>query len=157
SDTSFTMTWANITNAIDYKIDISKDILFGSYVVGYQDTAVGSTPNITVNGLTAGATYYVRVRAITSCGISVNSNIATVSVAITSTADGITWDNGVPESSKKVVFTGNALITNQLNACSCQVNAGANLVVGIPENVNSTAILKLENGLDVIGTGTLTF
>jgi hypothetical protein len=154
NQTAVTGTWAAVANAVNYKFDVSLDPSFGTFLSGYQDISVAPTasPSVVVNGLTPGATYYVRARAINSCGTaSVNSNIGTVSVAVTKTSNGSSWDNGIPDSSKKVIFTGNSTLSSSLNACSCQINSGAAV------QVDSGIVMKLENELTVVGTGTLTF
>ncbi|PWA11729.1 T9SS sorting signal type C domain-containing protein [Flavobacterium laiguense] len=143
---------------IDYKVDVSKDMIFSAFGLIVSDFSLGGiSPWVTnVTGLTPGATYYVRVRAVSGCGTSANSNIVTASVLVTRTTDGgLTWDNGVSNNTKKAVFTGSATMSTPLDACSCQINSGVNVVVGVPGGSNDTAILKLENGLDVLGN--LTF
>ena len=162
SQTSANETWASIPNSTDYRFDVSLDSSFGTFISGYQDVSVApsASPSAIVNGLTPGATYYVRVRTVTGCGISANSNVATMSVPITRTTDGgVTWDNGIPDNTKKAVFvgTGSIAMVTPINACSCQINSGVNVVVGVPGGTNTDAILKLENGLNVQGTGSLTF
>jgi hypothetical protein len=161
NQTSANGTWAAIPNISDYRFDVSLDSSFATFVAGYQDVTVAPsaspTESVTVNGLTPGVTYFARARAVSTCGTSVNSNIATISVPITRTFDGVSWDNGLPDTSKKAIFTGNAIITTPLNACSCQINPGVNVVVGVSGETNDTAILKIENGLTVDPTSTLTF
>jgi hypothetical protein len=154
--TSVTANWAAVANASDYKIDVSYSAAFGTYIPGYQDFSVGSTSSVTLVGLTPGATYYVRARAVNSCGTSsVNSNVATFSVKRTF-YNGSSWSIA-PNASLKAVFTGDATITTPLDACSCEINSGVKVVVGVPGALNDTAVMKLENGLDIVGTGTLTF
>ncbi|TRX33531.1 fibronectin type III domain-containing protein [Flavobacterium sp. ZT3R18] len=154
NQTVVTGTWAAVANTANYKFDVSLDPLFGTFISGYQDISVAPTPtpSVVVNGLTPGVTYYVRARTVNGCGaVSANSNVGTASVTITKTSDGSSWDNGMPDSSKKIIFTGNATLSSSLNACSCQINSG------IAVQVDSGTVMTLENGLAVAGTGTLTF
>jgi hypothetical protein len=154
NQTVITGTWAAVPNTANYKFDVSLDPSFGTFISGYQDISVAPTasPSVVVNGLTPGVTYYVRARTVNSCGVvSANSNVGTASVAITKTSDGSSWDNGTPDSSKKVIFTGNATLSSSLSACSCQINSG------VVVEVDSGVVMTLENGLAVVGTGTLTF
>jgi hypothetical protein len=154
NQTVVTGTWAAVSNAANYKFDVSLDPIFGTFLSGYQDISVAPTasPSVVISGLTPGATYYIRARTVNSCGTtSLNSNVATVSVIITKTSNGYSWDNGIPDSSKKAVFTGSGNLSSSLNACSCQINSGAAV------QVDSGIVMTLENGLAVVGTGTLTF
>ncbi|WP_281227179.1 hypothetical protein [Flavobacterium aquiphilum] len=158
NQTTATQIWTAISNISSYRFDVSTDSSFGSYLSGYQNLLVdGAATSLDVSGLDSAITYYVRARSVSStCGISPNSPVITISLPITKTTDGVTWDNGAPDN-KRAVFAGNATITSQVNACSCQINSGVNVVFGVPGGTNANAVLKLENGLNVLGTGTLTF
>ncbi len=79
----------------------------------------------------------------------------TINNPVITTWNGSTWSNGTPDATKTAIFTGDASITTMINACSCQVNTGVNVVVGVPGGLNDTAILKVENEINVLGT--LTF
>jgi hypothetical protein len=162
NQTSANETWNAVPNSSSYRFDVSLDSSFGTFIAGYQDISItpsaSPTVSVTVSGLTPGVTYYARARAVSVCGTSVNSNVATISVAITRTANGgLTWDNGTPNTTLKAIFTNSATMVMPFNACSCQINSGVNMTVGTPGAENADAILTLENGLDVIGSGTLTF
>jgi gliding motility-associated-like protein len=76
-----TANWASSTNATSYALDVSTVNTFVSYVTGYQDLNVGNVLTYNVTGLTGGITYYYRVRAVNSCGNSVNSNVITYATA----------------------------------------------------------------------------
>jgi hypothetical protein len=69
----------------------------------------------------------------------------------TTTWDGLKWSNGLPNSSTKIIFDGNRIISNNLYGCSCQVNSGKNI------SVTNNANVSLLNNLDVLGTATMTF
>ena len=99
--TSFTANWGSVTGATGYRLDVSTDIGFGSFVSGYNNLAVAGTSR-SVTGLTAGTGYYYRVRAENASGTSANSNIINVTnapdppvigaeTAITSTGFTINW------------------------------------------------------------------
>src|SRR5207247_46554 len=51
---------------------------FSSFVAGYNDLNVGNVTNYAVTGLSPGATYYYRVRAVDAGGTSGDSNTITV-------------------------------------------------------------------------------
>jgi hypothetical protein len=51
---------------------------FTTYVPGYQNLNVGNTTSYNVIGLSAGTTYYYRLRAYNGCATSRNSNVIKV-------------------------------------------------------------------------------
>lgn len=76
--TSFTAHWSSVKGATSYKIDVSTSSTLSSYLTGYQNLDVGNIASRSVSGLSAGRTYYYRVRAHDSGGTSVNSNVVSV-------------------------------------------------------------------------------
>jgi uncharacterized repeat protein (TIGR02543 family) len=72
--TSFTANWSTSPGTTGYRLDVSPNNAFSSYVSGYQDLNVGNATACSVGGLTAGTTYYYRVRAYNGSGTSSNSN-----------------------------------------------------------------------------------
>ncbi|MEJ0029068.1 MAG: fibronectin type III domain-containing protein [Bacteroidota bacterium] len=80
AQTSFTASWDTPVTATSYRLDVSIDPAFGSFVGVYNNLSVG-TNSSSVTGLTQGITYYYRVRAVSSTGTSGNSNVATVLTA----------------------------------------------------------------------------
>ena len=76
TSTSFTANWLAATGAANYRLDISSDLSFGSFVSGFNDFTL-STTSLNVSGLSPGTVYYYRVRAVNASGASVNSNITT--------------------------------------------------------------------------------
>ena len=77
SNIDFTANWKNATGATGYRLDVSTDSSFGSYVAGYQDLDVGNVTSYDVTSLTPQTTYYYRVRAYNVSGTSGNSNVVT--------------------------------------------------------------------------------
>jgi len=77
--TQITANWAAASDATSYRLDVSSDIGFSGFISGYNDLNTGNVTSLTVSGLTAGVTYYYRVRAVNLCGTSANSNIITYS------------------------------------------------------------------------------
>jgi RHS repeat-associated protein len=72
STTSFTINWGSVTSATGYRLDVSTDSTFASFLAGYDNLTV-STTSRNVTGLTAGTVYYYRVRAVNASGTSPNS------------------------------------------------------------------------------------
>lgn len=72
SESSLVINWEATQNASQYKLDVAKDELFNSFVGGYQDRGVASLSE-SVIGLSTGTTYWARLRAANSSGVSPNS------------------------------------------------------------------------------------
>ena len=75
--TSFSANWNAVTSATTYFLDVSTLSNFNSYVAGFQNRNVGNVTTFSVTGLTAGVTYFYRVRSSNTCGLSVNSSTIT--------------------------------------------------------------------------------
>ncbi|QKG79518.1 fibronectin type III domain-containing protein [Tenuifilum thalassicum] len=79
----FTASWGSVTEADGYKIDVSSDADFSSFVLGYNGRDVQGATSHDVQGLSANTTYYYRVRAYNNGGDSDFSNIITVTTLST--------------------------------------------------------------------------
>ncbi|MCX6167828.1 MAG: fibronectin type III domain-containing protein [Ignavibacteriales bacterium] len=89
--TSFTANWASGGGAAEtaYYLDVSTSSSFASFVSGYNNLNVGLVTSYSVTGLTAGPTYYYRVRGYNGFGSSPNSStidVAGISVASAATS-----------------------------------------------------------------------
>lgn len=71
----FVVSWGAVTGAVSYRLDLATDSGFTSKLGGYDN--VSSTSPVTVAGLTASTTYYLRVRAVNTAGTSANSRTLT--------------------------------------------------------------------------------
>lgn len=78
--TSFTANWGASTNATGYRLDVSLDPAFGVNLGSYDNLDVLNVTTKNVTGLTAGNTYYYRIRAYNGSGTNGNSNVISVSV-----------------------------------------------------------------------------
>lgn len=68
-----------------YRLDVANDAGFSSLVSGYNNLNVNNVTAYSVSGLTAGNTYYYRVRAYNGAGTSANSGSTTVTLPATAT------------------------------------------------------------------------
>ncbi|WP_124020667.1 T9SS sorting signal type C domain-containing protein [Flavobacterium aquariorum] len=149
SSTSFALNWSASLQASNYFIDVATDSGFMNCLAGYQNKDLGDALSESVHALAVGGIYYVRLRTANGCATSSYSN--TIKVAPPETIYNGTWSNGIPDATKNVRFSSNFNVSTILEACSCQIDSG------VAVNVDSGAVLKLENGLDVMGGGILTF
>ncbi|MCD6594684.1 hypothetical protein J7L68_03305, partial [bacterium] len=89
-DECFRADWNSVTGATSYRLDVSLNSSFSSYVPGYNNYNAGGGTNCWVGDVTSGiplmhaTTYYYRVRAVGGCGTSSNSNVRSA----TTTDDG---------------------------------------------------------------------
>jgi len=78
---SFTAKWNPSLGASSYRVDVSEDPLFGSFLPGYND-ATTSFAFMNITGLNPMSNYYYRVRAVgtesTGTVTTGNSNVITV-------------------------------------------------------------------------------
>jgi len=145
--TSFEVNWPIALHASNYFVNIASDSDFKNNLEGYQNKELGNTISESVNGLRAGSIYYVRLKSANSCGESVFSK--SIKVAPPETIYNGVWSNGVPNISKQARFASDFNLNADFEACSCQVDDG------VAVHVDSDVVLRLENGLNVLGT--LTF
>jgi len=93
---SFLASWRSVSDATGYRIDVSTDPSFRSYVSGYEHCDVGNVTSRIVSRLNPGTKYYYRVQPYNSAGAGANSEIA---AATTTTASGLvinpTFDSSI--------------------------------------------------------------
>ncbi len=158
TNNSFTSNWSSSGGATGYRLDVSSDSLFGSFVSGYQDLDVGNVLSRSVTGLSAGTSFHYRVRAYNAGGASGNSN--TISVTTTSCApriDNVSPKAGRAAGGQQVTLTGDF-------ACLSTVSIGGVSVswnyVGGTGGITFTSPAHQVGAVDIVLTmasgGTLT-
>jgi phosphodiesterase/alkaline phosphatase D-like protein len=70
---SFLAQWESVNGAESYRIDVSEDENFNSFLNGYEDLNALDALSYIIDGLYPGNAYYYRVRAIAPTGTSTNS------------------------------------------------------------------------------------
>lgn len=74
----FTASWSAASGATGYRLDVATNSSFSTFVSGFQNIDVGNATSRSVGGLSAGTTYYYRVRAVGADGVSASSNVRPV-------------------------------------------------------------------------------
>ncbi len=70
----FTINWPSVINATGYSLDVATNSSFSSILSGYNNLSISPTSQ-NLTGLTAGTTYYYRLRSNNASGTSISSII----------------------------------------------------------------------------------
>ncbi|EGV27862.1 Fibronectin type III domain protein [Thiorhodococcus drewsii AZ1] len=84
---SFTANWQSVCDATGYKLDVSTNANFSSFVTSYSARDVGNTTSYSVTGLDSGTTYYYRIRAYGSASVSSASDTITANTESSGNSD----------------------------------------------------------------------
>jgi len=82
---SFMAHWPRVPGAKGYRLDVSSESSFSTFVEGFHDLDVGERASRLVTGLRRGTTYYYRVRAYDSTRPSTSAASAVMSATGTRT------------------------------------------------------------------------
>ncbi len=116
---------------------------------GGSNISGANAATYTIGSVTTSDAGNYSVDVTNSCGNgTATSSTAVVTVGVTATWNGTSWDNE-PAATNSLVFNGNYSSASNLSGCSCTVNSG-NVVI------NSTHTMTLSGAVNVAG-GTLTF
>lgn len=78
TETSFRAIWEEVAGAESYRLDVSDDAGFGTFLPGYENLSVSGVTARVVDGLTAATVFYYRLRAVNAAGVSGSSNVIEV-------------------------------------------------------------------------------
>ena len=131
----FMATWGEMSGATGYRLDVSTDSSFSSFVSGFQNLDVGNVTSKTVSGLSANTTYYYRVCAYNGAGTGPGSNVIAVNTSpttVVTTPLNVSTLAGLPLSSGSGDGAGSAARFHSLTDVATD-NAG-NLYVADTDN-----------------------
>jgi hypothetical protein len=128
------------------QITINESVVDPSDQYSFDDGVTYQASN--VKGLLAAGTYKLRVKNTNGCETLPSTVVLNAATVTTYTG---TWSNGTPDVLKKAIFASNYTFTGDIQACSCEVNTGVTVTV------NPGFSLVLENGIDILGTGSIIF
>jgi hypothetical protein len=121
----------------------------GNWVINPGNIS-GSGTSFAINGLTVvGSPYFYTVTNSNGCSSASTASISIIDNNLSTTWNGVSWSNGLPDVNKKIIFSGNFSSTSDLTGCSCLVTGG-NVII------NSTHTFTVTNEVTVSG-GNLIF
>lgn len=147
----FTANWQAAEGARNYRLDVSDDPDFQSFVAGYNDTDVGDTQSETVTGLTLGTDYYYRVRS--EAGPRVSASSATIQ---TSTLSVNRENSEISSDQLRILADGNQTNTIEIVVKSDDGYELENLKVSLKPEGGSSEIEEMqpvtnESGIALFG------
>lgn len=118
TSTGFTANWSATTSATKYFLDVATDSGFNSLVSGFNNLDVLNVTTRAVTGLSAGTTYYYRVRAFNASGTGASSGTITVTTAtvaptVTTTSPATSISTSAATLGGNVNSTGGASVTTR--------------------------------------------
>jgi phosphodiesterase/alkaline phosphatase D-like protein len=95
-----------VSGASGYRLDVSTNSSFSTYLTGYQNLNVGNVTSRSVTGLNASTAYYYRVRAYNGGGTSGNSNTISVTTLTATGAPVVTTNPATNVASFSATLNG---------------------------------------------------
>ncbi|OIQ15318.1 MAG: hypothetical protein BM557_11845 [Flavobacterium sp. MedPE-SWcel] len=132
SNVDFTANWGVLPDAISYRLDVSTDSNFSSFVGGYQDLNVGDVTSYEVTGLTPSTTYYYRVRGVSDTETSSNSDVISVTTGKKKIWNGTSWTaDSPPTIIDKAVIKGlyDTGVEGEFSASNILIKSAGSVVV----------------------------
>lgn len=116
---AFTANWNTVAGATGYRLDVSEDRQFKSFVDGYNNLSVGTSTSYEVNQNVVNDTvYYYRVRAVNDKGQSLSSNRIATDLPIwikhalkSEDQDKVSYD----AEENTIIFNGNVTLQDTMN------------------------------------------
>jgi sugar lactone lactonase YvrE len=134
-DSRFVARWSEISGAAGYRLDVSTDSSFGSFVSGFKDLDIGNVTSEVVSGLSPNTTYYYRVRAYDSSGVGASSGaiaVTTMPIPVIAAPMPVSTLAGQALSSGGSDGVGSAARFNYL--CAVAVDNAGNVYVADTDN-----------------------
>ncbi len=146
--TGFTANWGSVVGATGYRLDVSMNSGFTSFVAGYQDRDVGTATTFAVGGLASNTTYFYRMRAVGPGGTSGNSNVVqltTLPIITTQPASQVAVATTTVTFSV-VVSPGTAPLTYQWRKGTGNLVNGGNVSGATSASLVLTSVLAVDAG-----------
>ena len=129
------------TGATTYRLDVSTNNSFSSYVTGYQDLVVNGTSYV-ITGLSPNTLYYVRIRAHNESCPSSNSNAASRTTL------------KIEPSNQPTNFAASSASTNSISLSWTAAIAGSQLPDGYLIKGSATSLSAISDPVDGTDPGT---
>lgn len=87
TSSGFTINWLAAANASGYRLDVSANSGFSTFIPGYQNQPVGNVTSVAVSGLSSGTMYYYRLKTEGPCGVSAEATTGSATTAFVGLLD----------------------------------------------------------------------
>ncbi len=130
----FSSNWNPVSGAASYRLDVSTNINFTTFVSGWNNKDVGNVTTYQVSGINSNTKYYYRIRAYNGGGFSGNSNVISLTTLDVPPVLGNIETTFLPYTvgEAAVPVTGTATVNDadNLNMSSAVVQITSNYVSG---------------------------